>query len=203
MARMEVFMGRVRYPWRIGSLNTGQLFIDFANSEWYDGRGNLTDRLRDTPWRRAFLEEWGLDRYGPIDRLALRELTKLRSAIRSIADRLHAGRRPTQDDLEHLNEVLAAYPVRFRVSLGGGKHQLELDPLTGRSSRIIAWEIALSAAQFLAGGELDRLKMCDNPRCLWMFYDETKNRGRRWCGPCGNVDKVRRFRERHRLASGR
>jgi len=200
---MEVFMVRAAYPWRIGSLNTGQLFIDFANSEWYDGRGNLTDRLRDPSWRRAFLEEWGLDRYGPIDGIALRDLIELRSVIRSIVARLCSGRRPARADLEHLNGVLAAHPVRFRVSSGGGQHHLDLVPLARRGLRVLAGEIALSAAQFLAQGDLDLLKMCDNPGCRWMFYDKTKNRSRRWCGPCGNVDKVRRFRERQKLASGR
>jgi predicted RNA-binding Zn ribbon-like protein len=195
---MEVCIDRQRYPWLIGALNTGHLFIDFANSEWYDGRGHLRDRLRDPSWRRAFLEEWGLERYGPLDGASLRELVDLRSALRSIAESLHRGRRPDERDLEHLNRVLAAHPVRFRLSGGGPQPELDAVPLPGRGSGSIAGEIALSAAQFLAEGELDRLKLCANPGCRWMFYDETKNRSRRWCGPCGNVDKVRRYRERQR-----
>jgi len=36
----------------------------------------------------------------------------------------------------------------------------------------------------------------------WAFYDESKNRSRRWCSAaeCGNLIKVRRFRERQRAA---
>jgi len=101
-----------------------------------------------------------------------------------------------------LNRVLAAHPVQFRASPRGPQPELDVVPLSGRGSRIIAGEIALSAARFLAGEELDRLKLCDNRGCRWMFYDDTKNRSRRWCGPCGNVDKVRRFRQRQRHQPG-
>jgi predicted RNA-binding Zn ribbon-like protein len=79
-----------------------------------------------------------------------------------------------------------------------GLPDLDVDPLAGGGSPV-AGAIALSTARFLTGGEIDRLKMCDNAGCRWVFYDETRNRRRRWCGPCGNVDRVRRFRERRRL----
>ncbi len=180
-----------------------QLFIDFANSQWYDGRGNLEDRLLDPSWRQAFLKDWGLERHGPLDAAALGELVELRSAIRSIAERLRAGRRPTGRDLQQLNEVLAAHPVRFQLSAGRPQPKLDIVALAGRGAGAIAGQIALSAARFLAEAEPDRLKLCDNPGCRWVFYDDTKNRSRRWCdGPCGNADKVRRFRQRQRHQHG-
>jgi predicted RNA-binding Zn ribbon-like protein len=45
-----------------------------------------------------------------------------------------------------------------------------------------------------------KLKACADPRCLWAYYDRSKNGCSRWCnaGLCGNRDKVRRFRERQR-----
>lgn len=176
----------------------GHLFIEFANSELYDGRGNLDDRLLDESWRRSFLERWGLDRFGPLDESALGQLVELRSAIRAIAERLHAGRRPARSSLDLLNAVLAASPVRFQLSGPGDRLELDTALLASPGSQAVAGEIALSTARFLAGGATDRLKMCDNPGCRWVFNDDTKNRSRRWCGPCGNVDKVRRFRERQR-----
>jgi predicted RNA-binding Zn ribbon-like protein len=185
------------HPWRIGSLSTGRLFVDFANSELYDGRGKLRDRLREPVWREAFLKECGLERYGPIDETGLGQLTDLRSTIRSIAERLYAGRAPTRRSLDTLNSVLAAHPVRFRLSAHGTKADLDVVPLAERGPHVIAGQIALSAARFLAGDEVGRLKMCRNPGCRWIFHDDTKNQSRQWCGPCGNIDKVRRFRERH------
>jgi len=70
----------------------------------------------------------------------------------------------------------------------------------GVPGRMLA--IVLSA---VADGRWSRLKAC--PDCRWVFYDHTRNGGKRWClmyagGPqgraCGTIAKVRRFRERNR-----
>lgn len=175
---------------------TTHMLIDFVNSELYDGRGNLDDRLLDDTWRGAFLERWGMSRFAPLDEATLEGLIDLRSAIRSIAESLRSGRRTAPRHLMVLNDALAASPVRFELSGHGERPELNEVPLAGSDARVVAGAIALSTARFLADGESDRLKLCDNPGCRWVFHDDTKNRSRRWCGPCGNVDKVRRFRER-------
>lgn len=61
-------------------------------------------------------------------------------------------------------------------------------------------EIAADFGDLLAFGERSRMKLCANPECRWVFYDETRNRSRRWCisAECGNVSKVRAFRARKR-----
>ena len=54
-----------------------------------------------------------------------------------------------------------------------------------------------SFAEILAFGEPERIKICQNPDCLWIFYDNSKNHSRKWCENatgCGNLIKVRRFR---------
>ena len=175
------------------------LFIDFANSELFDGRGNREDRLRDPAWWQAFLERWRLVPDGPARALPPPALVRLRSAIRSIAKSLWEGKRPAARDLQTLNRALAQNPMRFQLSWPVSRSpELAPVPLGGRGVRAVAGEIALSAARFLAEEEPERLKLCDNTGCQWVFYDKTRNRGRRWCRQCGNVDKVRRFRERQR-----
>lgn len=44
----------------------------------------------------------------------------------------------------------------------------------------------------------DRLKLCENDQCRWLFIDRSKNRSRQWCesATCGNRQRVRRFRDR-------
>jgi len=53
-----------------------------------------------------------------------------------------------------------------------------------------------SYAQLLAADGLDRIRVCTNPDCSWLFYDQTRNRSRRWCDPriCGTLRRVRRHR---------
>jgi predicted RNA-binding Zn ribbon-like protein len=57
------------------------------------------------------------------------------------------------------------------------------------------------ATAFLAElqGTWDRFRICANPNCRAVFFDNSKNRSRKWCSmqTCGNQLKVRAFRERH------
>ena len=48
----------------------------------------------------------------------------------------------------------------------------------------------------------DRIRVCGNPLCRWLFVDRSRNRSRRWCemAVCGNRVKV--GRHRHRLLAG-
>jgi predicted RNA-binding Zn ribbon-like protein len=180
---------------------SGHLFVDFANSAQYDGRGNLLDRLDDPGWRRGFAEDWDLPD-GELDDRGLRDLAAFRDVVRSVVDRTRAGRPPAPRDLAALDAALAACPVRHRLSGGGARPRLEVETLAGTPAAAIAGEVALSLARYLSEDDLGRLKMCDNAGCRWVFHDETRNRSRRWCRTCGNVDKVRRFRARRLAARG-
>lgn len=46
----------------------------------------------------------------------------------------------------------------------------------------------------------ERLKICRNPECGWLFLDRTRNQNRVWCDMsfCGNRAKVSRHSRRHR-----
>ena len=45
-----------------------------------------------------------------------------------------------------------------------------------------------------------RVRLCEAPDCVWLFYDGTRNRSRRWCDmrQCGNRMKARRHHARRR-----
>jgi len=71
------------------------------------------------------------------------------------------------------------------------------------------WPAAFSAIELLTEADPRRVKLCpggqapDDPvRCAWLFYDETKNRSRRWCSmeDCGSAVKIRRLTDRRRAA---
>jgi predicted RNA-binding Zn ribbon-like protein len=88
--------------------------------------------------------------------------------------------------------VVAAPTSGFAWSTGGGADALDR-PL---------WPVLWSAADLLTSARLAQARTCADPRCGWMFLDESKNRGRRWCAMenCGNRAKVRRHYERRRRA---
>jgi predicted RNA-binding Zn ribbon-like protein len=61
------------------------------------------------------------------------------------------------------------------------------------------WPVGQAAAALLTSGDLSRLRQCGGDLCGWLFLDRSRNRSRQWCTmeDCGNVSKVRRFRQRH------
>jgi predicted RNA-binding Zn ribbon-like protein len=68
------------------------------------------------------------------------------------------------------------------------------------------WPIVQSALELLTAGDHSRIKICPGPprawmACGWLFYDESKNRGRHWCSmaDCGNRSKAQRQTARRRV----
>lgn len=55
------------------------------------------------------------------------------------------------------------------------------------------WLVLKAAHDVLLTGNQTRIKEC--PRCGWIFLDNTKNNGRRWCSPqsCGSVEKSKKY----------
>jgi len=174
--------------------------FDLVNSEVWYGLGPLEDRLASDPgWLDEFLARWRLAAPGRRTRKELDELARLRSLLRRLIETVAAGRRIADSDLAELNGFLVARPLRRTLAPSGDVYELALTPLRSDWTYTLA-EIATSFAELAAGVEARRIKVCPNPECRWVFYDETKNRRRRWCEStvCGNRDKVRRFRERTR-----
>jgi predicted RNA-binding Zn ribbon-like protein len=105
-------------------------------------------------------------------------------------------------DLEVLDHEVREARQRQRLVARAGRVETEwvpeptlLDPMLG--------PVALSAAELFASEDLDQLKQCGGTPCGWLFIDTTRNHSRQWCemADCGNLAKVRRFRQRHQ--SGR
>ena len=200
------------------------MFVDFLNSQMYDGHGNPKDRITDPGWIGAFRSRWGFDGGSPSglgtdayfraqrqpdpvpagpsaprwESTALDDLLELRTLLRLIVAAVANDTDIRPSDVRKLDAFLVGADTRHRLTTAKDGLALETVPLSDGHRRI-AGEIALSAARFLAEGDRRRLKMCNNPGCRWIYHDDTKNRSRRWCNSelCGNLFKVRRYRSRH------
>ena len=66
------------------------------------------------------------------------------------------------------------------------------------------WPLAVSAVELLESDALPQVRECGGRGCGWLFLDETRNHGRRWCvsSACGNRERVRRYYAR-RSGDGR
>jgi predicted RNA-binding Zn ribbon-like protein len=181
------------HPFRLHKFGAGGPWVDLANSEMWDGYGRLTDFLDDPQWLRDFLEFWHF-RVPPPRPAEIRELRKLRTLLRDVVEKTSNGATISAGDLASLNSWLKVPIFRRLVERQNGL-QLEWEPVQIGWPATIA-EIAISLADSLAEQSHDRLKLCANPGCLWVFVDRTKGNVRRWCNDatCGNRDRVRRSR---------
>ena len=121
---------------------------------------------------------------------------RLRDTVRALLTANATGEpdREAAADLGRLAE-------RHRVALAADEDG-NLTPrvhTVGRADELLPQLLGvISHAQ--ATGTWPRLKLCQNPECLWAFYDSSKNRSGSWCrmGLCGNRIKNRAYRERQR-----
>lgn len=176
----------------------GSPALGLVNSEYWYGRGPAAreDQLESPEWLESYLEGWDLTpEQAPSDR-DLRDLVALRALVRRLATELHE-RREIGSELELLRPYVERGAYQRRLVSHAESVGAEFAPVRRDWGWVLA-EIAVSFVELLAGDGRKRIKLCANDECGWAFYDESKNRRRRWCDMqiCGNVAKVRRFRAR-------
>lgn len=182
------------------------LWEDFINSYWRDWRtGDHTkdrDRLDEPEWLTEWLEQQKLPAAGPVMPAELERLKQLRGLLWDEVQKLVQGEPPGTALLEQLNEYMSNGPVMRKVVWDtAGEAEISLLPQRADWEQIMA-EIAASFAAALLEKEISRFRICENPDCLWVYYDDTRNRSKRYCDDklCGNLMKVRRFRARRKAA---
>jgi predicted RNA-binding Zn ribbon-like protein len=129
---------------------------------------------------------------------ALKHVRAVRDAMREIADAVAESRPPSATAIAQVNralharEVIELAPTADGVSVG---HQHVGDPLDDALARL-AEPLVLE----LAGGHPERVRICDNDTCRWVFYDTSRTGRRRWCdmASCGNRAKQARHRAKQR-----
>ncbi len=122
-----------------------------------------------------------------------------RQALRDVWDAQVEGRAAAAEALATLNVLLDGGP---RVELRPGPIGIEVahrhseDDPTGEALALLAAPLV----EVLASGATDRLRICANDGCRWVFEDTSRAGRRRWCDmtTCGNRAKARRFRSKAR-----
>ncbi len=170
--------------------------IDLINSAFADhlGKGPGFDRLPRREWRAWFLSRHAIE-VDPQHPAPIDQLTALRDLLRTILQNWARAGSLTARETDALDGWVSKPPLRRRVSQISGRPELSVEPIDRDWTWAMA-RIAASAAELASNGVPERLKVCGNPDCSWMFYDQTLNRSQRFCStsPCGTVVRARRFR---------
>ena len=128
----------------------------------------------------------------------LRRIGRVRGAIRDLLVASVEHRPPAERPLAEVNRALRFHYVTYLVPAPDGMsldHRHEGDPVEGALGRL-----AESVARELTQGRPERLRVCENPECRWIFVDTSHSGRRKWCDmrTCGNRVKVARHRQRRR-----
>lgn len=103
---------------------------------------------------------------------------------------------------ESLLHWLTQYPVQAALNLE--ENALKVQFVPNREKHLISLLIRI-IVEAAAYKQWERLKAC--PDCKFVFYDNSKNGSKKWCGmyaggpkgrACGTINKVRRYRERNK-----
>ena len=125
--------------------------------------------------------------------------------------RRHASvMRELRDDLRRVVEDggVAADSLTGWIGRLGMQPVIDGGQITYRHDRNLAADTFAIVMAAISAGTWPRLKACPDRR--WVFYDNTRNGGKRWClmyagGPdgraCGTIAKVRRYRSRQATAT--
>jgi predicted RNA-binding Zn ribbon-like protein len=166
-------------------------FVSFGDAaEW------LLDRGVVHRWRAAANRPTG----GAADD-ALARIRSVRGALREVSDAVVHGRPADPAALAEVNRALQArerielVPTTDGVSVG---HSHVGDPIDDALARL-----AEPLVDEIRAGNADRIRICDNDTCRWIFYDESRAGRRRWCdmASCGNRAKAARHRARMKAAA--
>jgi predicted RNA-binding Zn ribbon-like protein len=174
-------------------MQTAELIRDFVNT-----RELLVDEeeLRTPADLGAWLERRGLLESGVNPSVEdLRRALDLREALRLLLLGNNGLGVPRDDAYEVLGRAARRAGVELAFGRSGGELVPTADGIDGGLGRILA---AVHGAT--ADGSWQRLKACRASDCQWAFVDTARNHSRAWCSmaSCGNREKARAFRERHR-----
>jgi predicted RNA-binding Zn ribbon-like protein len=195
----------------------GQLSLDFVNS--VDGRvelnGNDYTILKDKINNYEDLVDWAktigilnettarnlvslAGQKGKVTNRVFERAIKLRESLYRIFISIVENRVPLKEDIEVLNNECSAVREQQKLVYTSRKFSWNYE-LTDEPDNMI-WQVALSGAELLLSDQLKRVKQCPGTNCGWLFLDASKNGSRQWCDmkDCGNVAKVRRYREKRK-----
>lgn len=181
--------------------------FDFLNTlELEDGA--LVERLTSLDGAASWLADAGvvsdpttitkLGRTARAREEVLGRVVRTRTALRDVAHAVAHHEAPARSAVEEVNRALAA---RERVQLVAAEDGVRLGHShVGDAVDDVLARIAEPIVRELGYGREDRVRICANDTCRWIFFDESRPGNRRWCdmATCGNQAKARRHRARQK-----
>jgi predicted RNA-binding Zn ribbon-like protein len=181
--------------------------FDFLNTLELEN-GALVERLTSLDTAATWLADAGvvpdatviagLGRSSAAREAALDRLITARTALRDVAHAVAHVVAPPRRAIDEVNRALAS---RERIELVASDDGVRLGHShVGDAIDDVLARIAEPIVREIGNGHDDRIRICANDTCRWIFYDESRAGRRRWCdmATCGNRAKAQRHRARQK-----
>jgi predicted RNA-binding Zn ribbon-like protein len=162
---------------------------------WFVDRGVIHGEGADRLRTQAKADPLGADR-------DLARIRTVRGALREVADAIVEHRPPQGGALDTVNRALHARQVIELVPSFDGcvavDHRHVGDPIDDALARLCD-----PLVQELTAGDPERIRICADDTCRFVFFDTSRTGRRRWCdmATCGNRAKAARHRARSKAAT--
>jgi len=191
----EPYIGVVSTPLELIAMEDFLNTLDERSYIRHGRRHRGADRLTTPAELTIWLARHGLITHRSLARdIDLALARELRAALRTALRLRNGDPAVVVTELAELNGVLERLPLRVACDdLAAPRLVPEADGVPGALAVVAG---AAVAAQW--SGSWARLKSCAADDCRWVFFDDSRNGGGRWCSmsACGNRDKLRTYRAR-------
>jgi predicted RNA-binding Zn ribbon-like protein len=168
-------------------------FSRVASTEHLPGAGDAARWLAEHGLAHEDAARASLDARGGLERMRA-----VRSALREVSEATVSHRPAAPGAIELVNRTLRGrsfvelVPAEDGIALG---HRHVGDPLDDALGALVE-----PVVREIVSGRRERLRVCANDACRWVFFDESRTGRRRWCdmSTCGNRAKAARHRARVR-----
>ncbi|PYU74490.1 MAG: hypothetical protein DMG49_04570 [Acidobacteria bacterium] len=126
---------------------------------------------------------------------------RLGATLRKVFAAMLRKQKMAGERVEPVNEILRITEGHDELVAKNGVWKIEFVAREVGLDWLLA-AVARSGAETIAEGPNARLRLCANPHCGLLFYDNSRTRRRRWCSMavCGNRSKVAAFARKHASA---
>jgi predicted RNA-binding Zn ribbon-like protein len=195
-------------------LVAGHPVLDFVNTlDWRFRPSGSEELLNDYADLLRFSKQSGLMTPSEVRKIAtgdsarkkriLSSTKKLRECLASIFYAIAGGQAPPIDSVRTLSAFTRTVRETEHLEWYDSRLQWKADRNRTNAADTPFRKLASAALHLLTSEEINKLSACSNPECRWLFLDESRNKGRRWCDMklCGNRIKARRYRGRQRAVA--
>ena len=188
----------------------GALCLDLINTVGWRATPREIEFVPEWPDMAAWVRQAGFlskTQSGRLEELSdgralLKKAKQLRECLHRLFTAVIEGHAADDADVEILNTFLWPGMARTGISRRGKRFGWMTRPANSVEDDVL-WPIARSAAELLTSDVLNRVRVCADGTCGWLFLDATKNKRRAWCAMriCGNRHKARRHRAHLKASS--